>query len=1386
MRRLRSFRRGARQVWLRSVCARITVFLALVAAVMLTVRCTRELNPARGEGGLALTWKAGPGVTVATADSARTWVLDGQDRILVGPVVAPFHGVTGSFDISLRVPAGEDRAVRMQLEGPGARGRGVCAEGEARGIAVAAAGNAEALLLLRNAVPQMEPFTGQPGDLQITLRWTAVPGASHYRVYRRPSVGTETFEVVVDTVRVFERTDLARWSREAIGDRSRGGSAAKARGWSRPNAGMSRRMGTEGVARSPAALDTTWFRVSAILRPVDPDDPHGLRVSVTSDSVAVSFGWIEDTPHVVPGGVIPDSGAVGVPDSVAVEIEFDRPMDPSSLGDLSVPSADNPVNLRVDGTMEFVTFRADSIDWREGDRRLRLRPAIPLRRDTRYLLQVTTDLRDPDGRPLDQFPTEAGLQAFESRFDTEHDDPLRVIGVVPADTTGISTRQLFEMQLNRSARPITVNEQTVLLTDSAGVAVPCSVTQPQGSLIRVTPGLPLRFGMRYQLTATTSVRDLRGRYGEPLDQDPSLAGPQPFIRSFRTVPQPRGPRVIAVVPDSGATGVPLSQVVRVRFSRPVQASTVSGYFTVLSSGVAAIRGDVAPSAGDPAEFTFTPEAPLQSGFLYAVEAWGSLDLQGNPVGIRDELGVPFDQDSTIAGYQKFRSTFFAEKSPRVDSWRPKPRVGGVPVDTLVELHFTWPMDRTSVTTTNLALFGGANPVSVVQPLEWSSDGKLVRLRPIAPLEWFRTYTIVADTSLRSTDGSHFDQNPETSGYQSFRADFQTAPDGIPPRVLSWTPGAVEGVPTSTTITVRFTKPVRPSDALSASNIFVRKLPSGLVLSARHEITGDSLVATLWPDSALDNDVEYEVTAKKFIEDRFGQQLDQDSVTAFNQDFTGRFRTEIERVPPRVATVHPGLGEEVDPVNATVAVTFTEPMGFEGTLTGAFSLSGPGGAVTGGTILSPDGDSLLVFTPVPRLRYAARYDVKVDTTATDRVGNLFDQFPEVGGRQPFTSFFVTAPDRVPPWVQAWVPADSAVGVPVTVHPEVTFSEAMATSTVPYGLRLLDSLRTEVRLVVDILDDRHAVLIPVDSLRRAERYTLEATEAARDTSGNGLDQDRVMPGFQPSQVWFRTEDFPPPVAHAGNGVCDPETSLVTLAASGEPVARLSRAEVDWGDGTPVETITIPGGQWPSPSHTYPCLDIRGCNREDDDQDGSVDETGSAGCDESYRIRLRVMDRGGPWSAWDSTGVSFCNLQVLSSTPAAGATGVDTLITELRLRFTRPLLADSVDAAHFTLVDTLGLSVSLTAALALDPDSAQFVILRLLPLPSVLQPGMKYTVRALPGIQSADGRIFGGNPCTPGVQPFEAVFHTQVRDSRPLPAPPPPHPSGPPAQEGRARSR
>ncbi len=1613
----RGGRRIGREGSFRPLAARAGLLLALAAAILFTVRCSREFAPARGEGGLALTWKVEPGTPLSAADSVRTWVLDGQDRILAGPVTVPFDTSAASFDLALRVSAGEDRAVRMQLEGDGARGRGVLADGETRGIVIPVAGTAAADLRLHDAVPRLEPFRGQPGDLEITLRWSAVPGASGYHLYRGPAAGGSV-ELVPDTVRVFALTDLLRWSAESSLPLSSKGRESFAHRQTGPTATRPGGRASESTWRAPAALDTTWFRVSAIL-----PGPHGKHDSVVSDSLAVSFGWVEDTPRVV--RVAPADGAAGVPDSAGVEIEFDRPMDPLSLGDVGVPAPGNTVTLSVEGTAEFVGLLVDPVSWSaDSSRVLRLQPSATLRRDAHYRLEVSTGLRDRDGRPLDQSRAEAGLQGYASSFYTEPYDPLRVTGSTPSEgATGVDPRPLLELVLNRPARPTTVSTSSVGLADSLGAAAPCAVELVQDSLIRVTPLAPLRFATRYQLSVTTDVRDRRGRNGEPLDQDSQRPGLQPFVLSFRTIPQPSGPSAIAVTPADGASGVPLSQVVRIRFSRPVQTTSVGGALLVLSPGGAAIQGSVAPASADRTEFSFTP-VELLPGFLYTVKAWGGTDPQGNPLGIRDDQGVPFDQDSTVAGYQIFESTFRAEKTPRVESVRPAPGREGVPVDTLVELRFSEPIDPASITPANLALLRDEDPVAI-HPLEWSSDGKLVRLRPARALGWLRGYTVLADTSLRAVDHSRLDQYPGVPGYQPFRSEFWTLPDGIPPRVASWLPGeGTTDVPVTTPVTVRFSKPVVHHTVLNEANFLLRrKQPGSPGLPADRAITADSLEATLTPAAPLENGTEYEVVVQKFVEDRFGQQLDQDSVAAFNQDFTGSFRTEIERVSPRVASIEPTPGAEEVAIDAAIRVTFSEPMAPLG-LAEAFSLRGPDGPVPGTPLLEP-GQLQLRFTPALPLRWAVEYFVRIDTTAADAAGNRFDQWPELAGRQPFESTFTTMPDRVPPRVIGSVPADGDSAVDVTVQPRVDFSETMAAGTFAAGMRLLDSLGAPVALAAPSVaeDRRSATLVPIDSLLFSAAYTLEVGEAVQDTSGNGLDQDpdapdpphpyravfrtrpenipprvrnlrfdggppvpistqiraafseaidpatvtaqtvRLLfgevgveatlslsapdtallvpvapllndttyavvvegigdlrgnlldqdpttPGTQAFRQEFRTVPdlvpprvvrvFPspdstgvdpgvelevefdepvdpatvvvpsfavyctdsgadlrpgsvtplsgnqvfryrpdaalppgarfqihvtgdvrdrsgnpldqdpatpasdpfvsefytgtPPLAEAGNGVCDPATSVVVLAASADrPDSSLSVAEVRWGDGTAVETIPILGAPWGSLSHTYPCLDVGGCNREDDDHDGHVDESGPAGCDESYRITLRVRDRAGLWSAWDSTGVSFCNLQVLSSIPADSATGVDTLLTELRLEFSRSLDPASLSTSRLT-VDTTGVPVSLTV----EPDSADDRVVILRP-DSPLRPGLTYTLRALTGIQSADGRLFDQDPCATGDQPFEAIFQTQLRVApppslapearRPGPArshPPPAARAAPAAQERDARGR
>jgi hypothetical protein len=122
------------------------------------------------------------------------------------------------------------------------------------------------------------------------------------------------------------------------------------------------------------------------------------------------------------------------------------------------------------------------------------------------------------------------------------------------------------------------------------------------------------------VTIGTGVKDLSGN---------ALAAMVSTTFTIGTGADLIGPTVTLVDPANGATGVPTTAVVKITFSKRINALTVTNAtFLVFpqSTGIP-IAGTIAVAA-DGRSASFTPTSALAASTAYNVEAFGITDLAG--------------------------------------------------------------------------------------------------------------------------------------------------------------------------------------------------------------------------------------------------------------------------------------------------------------------------------------------------------------------------------------------------------------------------------------------------------------------------------------------------------------------------------------------------------------------------------------------------------------------------------------------------------------------------------------------------------------------------------------------------------------------------------------
>lgn len=852
------------------------------------------------------------------------------------------------------------------------------------------------------------------------------------------------------------------------------------------------------AARARAGGDETdlVYRVRAVL-------PRG--AGAYGDPVSFGIEAVRDLPAVLT--VLPADGTAAVRDTTAPRLVFDREMDWATLSLAEV-------RLQDEGSGEVVLLTP-----RGAGATLTLDHPTPLRRGRNYRLELTGALADAEGRPFDQEPTVIGLQGFTSVFTTEVYDPVTVSSVLPPEAAvDVAIATGVQVVLSREVLAASVNTASVLLEDATGTAVAASVSfDAPTRTVRLQPTAPLAYDATYTVRVTPLVLDLRG---EPLDQDPSTEIPvyEEFSSSFRTLVQPVGPRVIATVPPDAAAIHPPREPIVATFDRALEVASVNPTtsFRIVKLPIgAAVPGQISADAGR-AAFTFTPTTPLEAGLHYRIELTTAL---------RDEAGVPLDQDPGTPGFQGFTAEFRVEDVFGLLSVVPADGAERVPRDAVVVLSFPRALD--AATLDGAELLRGLLPLPANRSL--SANGRVLTLMPEEPLATFTSYEVRVDGDLRTTEGDHFDEDPGFPGYQTFASRFTTRPDSIPPRVAAVIPAdGAEGVAPDARLEITFTKPIRPG-SVNAETVLLQRVGGGSVTGV-FSVSADSLRAFFSPAAALQFLHEYELSVLTWIVDPFDVRLDQDPVAPDRQEFRARFRVDRERQAPRVLAVSPSDGEEGVGVGTLVELLFDEAMD-PATLPTALALLGPEGTPQPGTVLVAADSVRVSFVPTGLLLEDRIYEVELGTGATDRWGNALDQDPTTEGAQPFTSSFRTERDGRGPIVVSSDPTDGESGVEPDVSLELLFDEELDDATVSAsGIILRSGDGEEVALAsLDQVAPGRVVLAPATPLATDTDYVLLATPELTDTLGNVFDQDPGTSTPDEFRAHFRTrpENVPPAV-------------------------------------------------------------------------------------------------------------------------------------------------------------------------------------------------------------------------------------------------------------------
>jgi hypothetical protein len=754
------------------------------------------------------------------------------------------------------------------------------------------------------------------------------------------------------------------------------------------------------------------------------------------------------TPNTNPPTVVntsPENTLSQVPTNTPVEVLFSEPIQPTSIGQITLNTGGNAVAVIPSFT--------------DANQLLTLTPALPLLANTSYKITIA-GVKDTAGNQM----TGTVANTFTTGATFDLNPPSVVLSDPAPDTIGVGTNVAPRVQFSKRLNPLSIvsssnevyNQGSVQLLNSAtGAFVPVTVSlSSDRTTATLTPTSPLTPNTQYELYVGESANyyDVAGNIGIP------------YTSYFTTNSgaDTTSTTVSTISPVNKQTSVPVNAQIVAVMSDSIDPTTVTNSsITVTPSGGSAIAGTVT-LASDGVTLTFVPGATLTKQQLYNVSVGGFNDVQSNPV-------------QTFASSFTSGNIMYGSSSFTLVSTNPANEANNISVTSPVTITMSNQIDPASVNTQNVEVAYGSNSVAGT----YTVSGAAITFTPLTPYPANATMNMFVN-GLMDLAGNI------ASGIAGGSFTTASTADTTPPTVTITPANGTANLGLNTQVVLTFSESINPA---TISRSTVNLLNGDVPLNPAISISADNRTVVLNSSSAtLPAGATITATASHLITDLSGNAL---------ADTTSQFTTMTSVTSgPSVVSSRPTNGATNVPASTVVTLFTSAPMN-AGTIPGALYVSQNGVLVSGTTTVGSNGQSI-EFTPSSAFTAGTPIQVFLNSTAQDIYGNNLTNSTE-------TFTIAGALANTAAAAQAVNPFPNATSVPLNTIIQVEFNQPLQAGTVTCNgasgsvTIFQGSTGTYLTPNCTVISGQIINIAPTSNLASGSTYKVSVTGNVTNTSG-----------------------------------------------------------------------------------------------------------------------------------------------------------------------------------------------------------------------------------------------------------------------------------------------